>query len=231
MADTLTPNFSFVLPEPGGSDDTWGDKLNVNWTQSDTLHKRAVQADAEAGTSTALVMTPAMTKIMASRFSTPIGGIIMYDGDLADIPSNWKVCDGTNGTPNLQDKFIIGASATKLKGTTGGKAAITEVPAHAHGPGSLSATSAGTHGHGINDPGHAHSVNSQSGINQGSMASEPFEGNNTTSPVTSTNGTGISIQAGGAHTHPIGGATASTGAASVDITPPYYAVVYIRRMS
>ena len=34
--------------------------------------------------------------------------------------SNWQICDGTNGTPDLRDKFIIGASSSKALGTTGG---------------------------------------------------------------------------------------------------------------
>ncbi len=37
MADTLTPNYSFVQPEVGGSIDTWGGKLNANWASADTL--------------------------------------------------------------------------------------------------------------------------------------------------------------------------------------------------
>jgi hypothetical protein len=43
----------------------------------------------------------------------PIGGIIMWSGSIASIATNlpnWKLCDGNNGTPNLTDKFIIGAS-------------------------------------------------------------------------------------------------------------------------
>jgi len=37
MADTLTPNYSFVKPEIGGSDDTWGNKTNDNWDKVDGL--------------------------------------------------------------------------------------------------------------------------------------------------------------------------------------------------
>ena len=39
----------------------------------------------------------------------PIGGIIMWSGSVATIPAGYTLCDGTNGAPDLRDKFIIGA--------------------------------------------------------------------------------------------------------------------------
>ena len=41
--------------------------------------------------------------------NVPIGGIIMWSGTIATIPTNWALCDGTNGTPDLRDKFVVGA--------------------------------------------------------------------------------------------------------------------------
>ena len=38
----------------------------------------------------------------------PIGGIIQWGGLIASIPANWQLCDGTNGTPNLASRFIVG---------------------------------------------------------------------------------------------------------------------------
>lgn len=39
----------------------------------------------------------------------PAGVICFWSGTVATIPSGWLLCDGSNGTPDLRDKFIIGA--------------------------------------------------------------------------------------------------------------------------
>ena len=41
--------------------------------------------------------------------NVPVGGIIMWSGAVVTIPSSWALCDGGNGTPDLRDKFIVGA--------------------------------------------------------------------------------------------------------------------------
>lgn len=43
--------------------------------------------------------------------AVPIGGIIMWSGSIATIPANWYLCNGSNSTPDLRDKFIVGATA------------------------------------------------------------------------------------------------------------------------
>jgi len=42
----------------------------------------------------------------------PIGTITLWHGALGSIPGGWLICDGTNGTPDLRDKFVIGAGLT-----------------------------------------------------------------------------------------------------------------------
>ena len=49
----------------------------------------------------------------------PVGGIIMWSGSVASIPSGWVLCDGTNSTPNLSDKFVVAAGSTYAVGDTG----------------------------------------------------------------------------------------------------------------
>ena len=53
----------------------------------------------------------------AQNDSLPIGAIVMWSGTVASIPSGWALCDGTNGTPDLRDRFVVGA-----RQDSGGKA-------------------------------------------------------------------------------------------------------------
>lgn len=83
--------------------------------------------------------------------SVPIGGIIIYSGNISSLPSNWSLCDGTGGTPNLVDRFVIGAGGAYATGATGGTASITlstaNLPAHNHGTVTSSVGSPDSHTH------------------------------------------------------------------------------------
>lgn len=48
------------------------------------------------------------------------GIVVMWSGAIADIPTGWSLCNGSNGTPDLRDKFIPGAGSTYAVGATGG---------------------------------------------------------------------------------------------------------------
>lgn len=65
--------------------------------------------------------------------SLPLGTIIMFNGTASKIPDGWAICDGTNGTPNLIDRFI---KASNVAGSTGGTDSFTltvsNLPAHSH---------------------------------------------------------------------------------------------------
>lgn len=47
--------------------------------------------------------------ITAER-GVPRGVVVMWSGNIANIPLGWALCDGTNGTPDLRNKFIVGAA-------------------------------------------------------------------------------------------------------------------------
>lgn len=48
------------------------------------------------------------------------GIICLWSGAVIDIPEGWHLCDGTEGTPDLREKFIVGAGASYNPGDTGG---------------------------------------------------------------------------------------------------------------
>jgi hypothetical protein len=48
------------------------------------------------------------------------GGIIAWSGAIVNIPTGWVLCDGNNGTPNLQNRMIIGAGDTYAVAAIGG---------------------------------------------------------------------------------------------------------------
>ena len=166
---------------------------------------------------------PSWTAI-STNGNVPIGGIIIWSGAANAIPTYWSLCNGSNGTPNLTDKFVIGAGNTYGVGNTGGSANAIVV-AHNH-----NSDAGGTHSHGVTDSGHTHSYNSRS---LGSVHS--FGDSNQTRPVNSTSSSttgssysSISINNGGSHSHTI----QSTGSSGTNANlPPYYALCYIMRTS
>ncbi len=72
--------------------------------------------------------------------TVPVGGIILWSGSIASIPSGWALCDGqtVNGrpTPDLRDRFVVGSGASYPVGSRGGAATVTmsvdQLPNHAH---------------------------------------------------------------------------------------------------
>lgn len=98
-------------------------------------------------------------QVNGNSVQVPVGSVVMFSGAPASLPTNWKLCDGTNGTPDLRDKFIVGSGNSYATGAAGGSATLTltqaNLPQHTHG-----VTDPG-HNHGVNisDPGHSHGVN------------------------------------------------------------------------
>ena len=180
----------------------------------------------------------------------PIGGIIMWSG--ASTPSGWALCDGTtvNGyaTPNLQDKFVVGAGSGYSIGNVGGEATKTlgtaNLPSHTHTAGSLAATG-GNHSHSFSGSGsntHNHNFKSaQQGADRdesnNAIEDQQDEGltgfyqtENATISITVSGTTGAS----GNLSLGVGGNTGDQGGTmgqAFDNLPPYYAIAYIMRIS
>lgn len=66
----------------------------------------------------------------------PIGSIIVWDSD--SIPDKWHICDGTDGTPNMVNRFVYGASTDEDLEDTGGAASHYHTNADTNSTGSHS---------------------------------------------------------------------------------------------
>lgn len=162
----------------------------------------------------------------------PSGFIGMWSGSISAIPSGWFLCNGLNGTPDLRDRFIVGAGSTYAVGDTGGAAQVTlsesQIPAHTH---SITATTAaaGDHNHTINDPGHTHGYSAPAGVQILGYGNNPAVFTST-GATTGGSVTGISINSSGSHTHTITATAATTGGgAAHENRPPYFALAYIMK--
>ena len=51
----------------------------------------------------------------------PVGGVIMWSGLISNIPERWALCDGKNGTPDLRNRFVVGAGGDYAIGSSGEK--------------------------------------------------------------------------------------------------------------
>jgi len=69
-------------------------------------------------------------------YMVPKGAMIKWPRTLASIEDSWQLCDGTNGAPDLRDRFILGVSAGEDPGATGGAQRYTlnvdQLPSHTH---------------------------------------------------------------------------------------------------
>ncbi len=143
----------------------------------------------------------------ASAFVT--GMIILWYGNTGNIPGGWVLCDGNNSTPDLRDRFVIGAGNNFSAGNTGGSNSITlseaNLPSHRH---FVVSNSLG----GQNRTGSNVSANNQ--VAKGTGAGNLYESYNLAS-------TGSNASAG--RSSSVGSGTA------IDNKPLYHALCYIMK--
>lgn len=160
---------------------------------------------AGAGTNTTQLATTAFVQA-ALAATVPAGVILMWSGSIATIPSGWLLCNGSNGTPDLRDRFVVGAGSAYAVGATGGANTVTlstaNLPAHTHSISGSGTTSGQSQSHthtgttSTADLAHTHSGTtgnqSQDHTHSGTTASE---NQNHTHGFSGTTG------GGGAHSH------------------------------
>lgn len=159
----------------------------------------------------------------------PVGAVIAWAGTVASIPAGWALCNGQTVagygvTPNLTDRFLVGAGNGYNPGDTGGAVTKTTTSDGAHTP-VIQAHALTT----AELPSHSHAGATFAGSNADNgdpgqlIVTSSFEANGTMSSPSLTTGTAGS-NAG--HTH---GANVVPDHlhAITDIRPPYYALAYI----
>ena len=148
----------------------------------------------------------------------PKGTILMFGGSASDIPEGWSICDGSNGTPNLIDKFI---KSSTTAGDTGGDNEVTltidNLPPHTHTveSGTVNTSTDGDHSHTYTSP--------VTGVS----------GNANDRNVVESTGSGTTSSAGShSHTIDLSSVVLSTVGLGepIKIEPPYYTLLYIMKV-
>ena len=148
------------------------------------------------------------------------GMIILWYGNTSNIPNGFALCDGTQETPDLRDRFVLGASNSTgditypgvSPGSTGGSADATLV-SHQHSAGSYSAVSDGAHTHTYN-------------FRQSAFSRT----DNDEDHARNTGSAQYTTSEDGSHTHSISGSSSTEGSSATNANlPPYYALCYIMK--
>jgi microcystin-dependent protein len=136
-----------------------------------------------------------------------LGGIVMWSGTVENIPEGWALCNGTNGTLDLRNRFIVGAGSTYSVGNTGGSANAIVV-AHTH-TGTTNTSANHTHTRTVSESG------------PGTVAF-PFFGNSELGTQTT--------DTAGNHSHTI--TVTATGSSGTNANlPPYFALAFIQQIT
>jgi microcystin-dependent protein len=167
----------------------------------------------------------------------PSGVITLWSGSTASIPSGWVLCNGSNSTPDLRDRFVVGAGSTYAVNATGGANTVTldatMIPAHTHTVSATGTTGGQSANHTHTFSGttsgqsntHAHSASvTDSGHSHTESAVNNFDGSQTLANgginiggerQTGTSTTGITVGIGNAnadHSHTYSGTTSTVSA-------------------
>ena len=194
--------FFFVAPSTNTSACT----ININAIGTKALTKNGTTAlsagDIVSGAIVQVVYDGTQFQLL-NPTALPSGVITLWSGSVASIPGGWYLCNGSNGTPDLRNMFVVGAGSTYAVAATGGSADAIVV-SHTH-----AAT--------VTDPGHNHTiVLGGDGFAAGSSAQRTT--NTISNPNTSTSTTGISVS------------NSTTGVSGTNANlPPYYALAYIMK--
>lgn len=186
-----------------------GDSFTLS---GDLILTGGLTLDGSAGTSGQVLVSAGTGNTPTWGNAFVAGMIMLWSGSSASIPSGWLLCNGSNSTPDLRNRFVVGAGDTYAVGATGGSADAIVV-SHTH-----TAT--------VTDSGHVHTqTNNAPDVDTGTLSTggnssgSQYSGSTVTSSAsTQTATTGITV------------ANSTTGSSGTNANlPPYYALCYIMK--
>jgi hypothetical protein len=149
-------------------------------------------------------------------YAVPSGGIIMWSGSIASIPTGWLLCNGSSGTPDLRDRFVTGAGSTYAVASTGGSANAIVV-SHNH---TFNVTSSGQ------SVEHNHGINAYVGVGGTGAGLQVADNQSYETPTSRANTSNNSVD----HSHNVSGTTATEGSSGTNANlPPFYALAFIMK--
>lgn len=225
-------------------------------TESPALTGVPTAPTATAGTNNSQIASTAFVQT-ALTSALPRGAVIMWYGAAGSIPAGWALCDGSNVggylTPDLRDRFIVGAGSSYNLGATGGTSSVTlntdQIPGHSHNGSTDSqsanhthnfsggTSSAGVHYHVFPGDDQLDGANGVAGWVAGYDGAFPYDAKSNRSG----GGKLWQTSQSGSHGHTISGTTDGVsqthahqfttnsvgGGAAHENRPPFYALFYI----
>ena len=187
--------------------------------------------DGSAGTSGQVLLSAGSGNTPTWGNAFVAGMIMMWSGTIATIPSGWYLCNGSNGTPDLRNRFIIGADAddagvakTSVTGsaTQSGGSKDGTLGSHSH---TGTTASNGSHSHNVIG---STTVGAVKGLAE-STARSVLAGSNQTGYTTNIGNTSTAIiESAGSHTHTFTTSTEGSSLTNANL-PPYYALAFIMK--
>ena len=209
------------------------------WTSTGTITAAGTLAVTGGLTLDGATGTSGQVLVSSGSSATPTWGdafvtgmIMLWSGSTGTIPSGWALCNGSSGTPDLRDRFVVGAGSTYAVNATGGSANATLV-SHNHTASTSVATKTGLTGtltlknrggSGYNNSLMAASTGSVSRLTSGQgNYGEGWEGEGGSGSSKAT----FALN----HNHSASTSVNSAGSSATNANlPPYYALAYIMKL-
>jgi hypothetical protein len=195
-----------------------------------TSNQIVVPIGSPATASGSVILTAAniSSELNAGSSLITSGMILLWSGSSVSVPSGFHICDGTNGTPNLEDKFVLGAGGSQPSsgGSFTGNLAVNfsadttdstvlttaQMPSHGHETWQAQAFFTG-------NAGPAGATRTDAGFGGGSYITS--NGQSGANPIIQPTGGGMG------HVH---GLSQLNGSFAYSIVPPYIALFYIMKL-